>query len=190
MIPSNPRDKPKIIRSAIGLLTRVLAYFAAFLLVVVLVLVIADISRRALTGQAVRGVVELSEVAMVTIVFLGLPYAEQLRAHVAMTMVVEKLKPRTASMVNAAGLCLIIFIVIWMIWVTTGRAIESFEANEFRYGLARVPVWPARIAIAVGLTVLLMQLVLRLWDGVRVALSADEPKHPTANADPQSTVQL
>lgn len=190
MIQTKKNLQSGLTRSAVEVLTKILAYLAALLLVIVLVLVIADVTQRALVGQAVRGVVELSEVAMVAIVFLGLPYAEQLRAHVAMTMVVEKLKPRAASIVNMAGLGLIIIIVIWMIWVTTGRAIESIEANEYRYGLARVPVWPARIAIAVGLAVLLMQLLLRMWDGIRAAFLTGEPKHPTVTNDPQSTLQL
>lgn len=63
-----------------------------------------------------------------------------------------------------------VIVVGWMVLVTADRALASFEVREFRFGLVRVPVWPARIAIAVGLAAYLLELVIRLIDDTRAAL--------------------
>jgi TRAP-type C4-dicarboxylate transport system permease small subunit len=157
------------LRRAVHGTTQVLAFLSVLCIVVMLVAIVADVTRRTLAGQAVAGVVELGEVIMVAIVFLGLGYAERRGAHVSMTLFVRRLPPRAAAIVNGAGLLLVVLVVGWMVYVTADRALASFEAKEFRFGLVRVPVWPARIAIAVGLAVYFLELLFRLVDDIRAA---------------------
>ncbi len=57
----------------------------------------------------------------------------------------------------------------WMVYVTADRALASFEMREYRFGLVRVPVWPARVAIAVGLAAYFLELVFRLFDDIKAA---------------------
>ncbi|MGH3359443.1 MAG: TRAP transporter small permease subunit [Nocardioidaceae bacterium] len=157
------------LRRVIHGITLVLAALAVLCIVVMLVAIIADVTRRALAGKSVEGVVELGEVMMVAIVFLGLGYAEARGTHVSMTLLIRKLSPRWAGLVNAFGLLIVIAVVGWMVYVTADRALLSFETQEYRFGLVRVPVWPARIAVAVGLAVYFLELVLRLIDDIQSA---------------------
>lgn len=173
-----------LVRRTVHQATKVLALLAVFCIVVMLVAIVADVTRRTLFGQAVPGVVELAEVMMVAIVFLGLGFAERRGAHVSMTLLVRKLPPRTAAVVNGLGLLLVMAVVGWMVYVTADRALISFEAREFRFGLVRVPVWPARIAIAVGLAVYFLELVFRLIDDVREALGRDPAPEVDNETDP------
>jgi TRAP-type C4-dicarboxylate transport system permease small subunit len=158
------------LRRVVHSLTQILAFIAVFCIVGMMVAIVADVTRRTLAGESIPGVVELAEVAMVVIVFLGLGFAERRGAHVTMTLVVRRLPPRTAAIVNGLGLLLVVLVVGWMVWVTADRALDSFAAREYRFGLVRVPVWPARIAIAVGLAVYFLELVFRLVDDIRAAL--------------------
>ncbi|MGH3384766.1 MAG: TRAP transporter small permease subunit [Nocardioidaceae bacterium] len=158
------------LRRAIHATTQVLAFLAVLSIAVMLVAIVADVTRRTLAGQSVKGVVELGEVMMVVIVFLGLGFAERRGAHVTMTLLVRRLPTRVAAVVNGLGLLLVVVVVGWMVLVTADRALASFEVREFRFGLVRVPVWPARIAIAVGLAAYLLELVIRLIDDTRAAL--------------------
>lgn len=158
------------VRRVVHQATQVLALIAVLCIVVMLVAIVADVTRRTLFGESVAGVVELAEVMMVAIVFLGLGFAERRGAHVSMTLLIRKLPPRAAAVVNGLGLLLVVAVVGWMVYVTADRALVSFEDREFRFGLVRVPVWPARIAIAVGLVVYFLELVFRLIDDVRAAM--------------------
>lgn len=158
-----------LLRRVVHATTQVLAFIAVFCIVFMLLAIVADVSRRQLAGQSVAGVVELGEVMMVAIVFLGLGFAETRGAHVSMTLLVRKLPPRAAAIVNGLGLLVVVVVVGWMVWVTADRALASFEVKEFRFGLVRVPVWPARITIAVGLAAYFIELVFRLLDDIQTA---------------------
>lgn len=155
------------VRVLIHAITRLLAFAAVLCVVFMLVAIVADVVRRALAGESVEGVVELGEVMMVAITFLGLAYAESRGAHVSMTLLVRKLPLRLAAAVNALGLAVVVGVVGWMVYVTTDRALMSIDLQEYRFGLVRIPVWPARIAVAVGLAAYFLELVLRLIDQFR-----------------------
>lgn len=169
------RPRAGIIRRAVHGFTEILALASVSLIVVILAAIVADVVRRSATGKSVPGVVEWSEVAMVMIVFLGLGYAERRRAHVSMTLFVRLLPPRVGAVINALGLLLVAAVVAWMVYVTADRAMASYEASEIRFGLIRVPVWPARIAIAVGLLAYLLELAFRLLDTIRDAVANRQP---------------
>lgn len=160
------------VRAVVRAFTRVLALAAVACIVFMMVAIVADVTRRRLAGESVEGVVELGEVMMVAITFLGLAYAESRGAHVSMTLVVRKLPPRAAASVNALGLLVVVGVVGWMAYVTADRALLSIELQEYRFGLVRIPVWPARIAVAVGLAAYFLELALRLFDQVRSARGA------------------
>jgi TRAP-type C4-dicarboxylate transport system permease small subunit len=175
--PSQRSSNP--LRRVLDLVNGAMAMGCVACLVVMVLLTIADVTRRSFAGKSIEGVNELGEVMMVVIVFLGVAYAEQRRAHVSMTLFVRRMKPSVAAAVEAAGLLLVVAIVAWMLWVTTDRALVSFAANEYRFGLVRIPIWPARAVIVLGLAAYLLQLVLRLLDDVRGAARG----RPAATAD-------
>lgn len=171
----NASGSPALARRMIHRCTELLALASVTLIVVILMAIVADVVRRSTSGKSVPGVVEWAEVAMVMIVFLALGYAERQRAHVSMTLVVRALRPRIAAVINSIGLLLVLGVVAWMVYVTADRAFTAFEAREFRFGLVRVPVWPARIALAVGLLAYLLELTVRTVDTVRAAFAKDSP---------------
>lgn len=173
-------DGGSTVRRVVHAATQVLAFLAIVCIVVVLVATVADVTRRGLTGQSVKGVTELGEVLMVAIVFLGLGFAESRGAHVSMTFLVRRLRPRAAAVLNALGLALVVVVVGWMVYVTADRALASVAVQEYRFGLVRVPVWPARIAIAVGLAAYALELLFRLLDDVRAA-RAPHDERPVAS---------
>lgn len=172
---SRPASGPGRVRRALDRVNRVMAALSVGCIAVMLVLTILDITRRTVSGRSVEGVNELGEVAMVFIVFLGLAYAEQRRAHVAVTLLVRRLPHRVAAGMEAAGIALVMAVVVWMVVVTGERALESLAVGEYRFGLVRIPIWPARIVIVVGLAAYLLQLGLRLVDDLRVMRGAEAP---------------
>lgn len=177
------------VRKTLHAVATALALLAVLCIVIVLLATVADVLRRSLAGESVPGVVELSDVMMVAIVFLGLGYAERQGAHVSMTLLVRKLPPRAAAILNGLGLLLIMVIVAWMVWVTADRALESIETQEYRFGLVRVPVWPARVAIAVGLATYLLELALRLLDNVRTARGSSHDQARDDQADDEAPAE-
>lgn len=178
------------VRRGVHRVAHVLAFVAVLCLVFMVALTVADVVRRTTEGRSVTGVTELSEVMMAVIVFLSLAYAERRGAHVSMTLVRDRLGPRASAILNGLGLAVMIVILGWMVLVTAERAWEAFVEQEFRYGLVRIPVWPARVAIAVGLAAYFVELCFRLYDDARQAWHGVPVSEDGSPAGPVKVSQL
>lgn len=168
-------------RKAVHFLSRALGIVAVVVIIVMMVATVADVSRRYFAGSPIPGVTEAGEVLMVMAVFFGIAYTESRGAHVRVTLVLEMLPPRVAAIINSLAMLLVLVLLAWMVWVTAGRALEALEVNEVRFGLVKIPVWPGRIAIAVGLAAYFFEAIPRLYDSVRQAF-AREPQFVVSSA--------
>lgn len=124
----------------------------------------SDVVRREFTGRSIPGMIELIETFMVIVVFLGLAHAEATGTHVRMSLVTNVLPHRVRRIVKSLGMLACAVGATWFSWASTFRALESFESGEVRPGLLRFPVWPARIVIAVGFTILIFEYIARVWE--------------------------
>lgn len=161
------QKRPNLGGRAILVMARLLAGMAMLIIVFMMVATVADVLRREMTGRAIPGVIEMGEVLMVASVFLGLAYAETRGAHVNMNIVLRRLPDRTAAVVMSIGMVLVLLVVGWMAIVTGQRAWAAFETQEYRFGLVQIPVWPARVALALGLAAYFFSLLPRFTDALR-----------------------
>lgn len=153
------------------------AFVGAAGILLITVATVADVVKRIVTGQSMAGVLETGEVVLVILVFLGLAAAQRERMHVASTILTSRVPPRFASLLRVVGLLAWTGLLVWMAVVCTGRAIESVAGGEYRFGLIQIPVWPARVAIALGVVLLLVAVLMTLVNEVRsVAGRASEPE--------------
>lgn len=124
----------------------------------------ADVFRREVTGRSIPGMIELIETFMVIVVFLGLAHAEAVGTHVRMSLVTNALPARVRRVVKSFGMLACGLGATWFTWATAHRALQSLESGEVKPGLLRFPVWPARIVIAVGFAILIVEYVARVWE--------------------------
>lgn len=172
-----------MVRKTVHFISRALGILAVLVITFMMVATVADVSRRYFAGSPIPGVTEAGEVIMVMAVFLGIAYTESRGAHVRVTLVLEMLPPRVAAIINSLAMLLVLALLGWMVWVTTGRALEAIEINEVRFGLVKIPVWPGRIAIAVGLAAYFLEAILRVYDSLRQAFA----KEPTFTVSTDSS---
>lgn len=147
---------------------------AAVLIMAIMFSTAADVTARQVTGSSIAGVVEYSEVLMVGLIFLGLAYAQRTGAHIGVDLVTERLPARVAHGVRSVGLVIAMVVITIMAWQTLEVALRSVQSGEYRFGLVQVPIWPARLLIPIGLTALLLELAVSLYDEV-VALRRRAP---------------
>lgn len=159
--------------AAVDGVARVLAVIAAATIVLMMVATVADVARRYLLGRPIPGVIESGELLMVLSVFLGLAYTQLHGNHVAVTLVIDRLPFRAAAVCRTIGLLVVLGILVWMTVVTGQRALVSYTTNEFRFGVVQIPIWPGRIAIAIGLLAFALQLVPAIIENVRIVLGRE-----------------
>ena len=134
-----------------------------FLMVVV---TIVDVLCRHLLKQPVPGVIELNEVLMIGIVFLGLGVAQKEDSHIRAELFVSRLGPERRRYFDLISL--IFSVGFWTIILVQAvpKAWESFLTGEYREGLIKFPIWPARWMLAAGVLVICLQLVSDIYNSL------------------------
>jgi TRAP-type C4-dicarboxylate transport system permease small subunit len=128
------------------------------------VMTLVNIFMRNAGSGGVPDSVGWGEVGVAAFAYLGLAYTQRLDAHVSTVVVVRLLPADWQRYIRIFWMTVICLLMLWVGFETTGSAIESTERLEARFGA--VPVWPAKIAIAVGMWLLLLELLVQLLDTI------------------------
>lgn len=108
----------------------------------------------------VPGARELTESTMVLIVFGALAYAQIRRSHIRVEIFYLRMGPRVrAAMDLFADLVALLFFGL-LLWQAVNEAQYSMRIGEATDGLIRFPLYPARIILAVGTGLLVLQLLI------------------------------
>ncbi|QPE05592.1 TRAP transporter small permease [Microbacterium schleiferi] len=152
-----------------GHASRAAAVIAATLTLLLAISITSDAAARLLTNRSIPGMVELSETLLVAIVFLALGYGAYTGSHISLTLVTGALPTRAAAAVRAVADLVVIVLLVWMLWATGSRAIDSFLTGEFKFGLAQWPLWPARTSIVIGIALTSCVYVASTWENTQIA---------------------
>lgn len=140
----------------------VLRWIAGVGIAVLMLATALDVGSRIITGRSVPGVIEVTEVVLVISVYFALLTAGRDGQHIRVRLLTDRLVPPVRRVVRSLGLAISILIVGWLTWATASKAIDSVISGEYRIGLAHVPIWPARVAIPLGLLLLALLLLFLL----------------------------
>lgn len=164
-------------RGILNRANRLFAILSGFALLLMMLIGAFDVIGASVFNQPLPGAFEATETLMVASVFLALGLSQQRRAHISVEVVVGMMPRlwRRVSAVFSALLCALFFgMIAWFGW---GIAVKSFLAGEFSSGLLNFPIWPAKIALACGASLIALQCV---WDVVAVVLQLeDQPSEHT-----------
>lgn len=132
-----------------------------------LFVIIPDVVGRSLFSYTIPAAAEIGVLLLLCKIFLGLPGAQASDAFFNAGAFVALLPERGQRMVKIATTLIALSVVALLAVLTTHEAIQSTISGETSYGVHAVPVWPGRIVVALGLSLLALQL---LADVVRLAM--------------------
>jgi TRAP-type C4-dicarboxylate transport system permease small subunit len=158
-----------------------LGILGGFGTLLIMIIVCLDVAGRFLFNAPLDSGVELSELLLVSLVFLGLAAAQQQKQNFSVEILTQHLPGwlQRALELCACLACLAIIVII--AWPSSKQAITSFERGEAGFGIVPFPIWPARTILAAGLWLLALQFAfdaIRLLTGAR-ARSAQAKVDPT-----------
>ena len=137
-----------------------LGVIAGLLTMGLIIAIVPDIVARNVFKVSIYGMSELSVVVLVAMVFLGLPAAQTQKENYRVLIVdnlVGAKAIRYLSMFRGAA-CAIIAVAF--AYYSIVGAIDSVMRDEAINSVIRFPVWPSRIIVAVGFTLLAIQFVI------------------------------
>jgi len=172
-----------ILRSSVEKMAVPLGALSSLSTIVMMVAISTDVVARSVTGEPIPGLLELSEMALVATVFLGISYAGTTNAHVSVDLLTSKLSTGVSRFLSGLMWLLGSGMVVWFITATVDRAMQSTEMSEVTLGLVVWPVWPARWLIVIGFVAFLIVALANTYLSFRnePLLGEDPSSQPTDN---------
>lgn len=164
----------------VGKLSALLAMLAAVATLVMMVTMIADVVNRLMGNGSLKGAYELSAMLLVVIVFLGFAYSERTETNVRVTLGTSRMPYPVARVFRLVGGFVSVVVVAIFTRATWDQALVSIDRGEFTQGIIDFPVWPTKLVIAIGFTLLTVECVLGVW---RRWTARPEDVHPDLPAE-------
>ena len=147
-------------------LANLLAAFAIFAL---MCLGVAQIVLRSVFNTPVTGYIDMVELSMASMAFLGAAYCQRLGAHVRMELLVGRLRGRTLWLVESFGLLVALFIIGTLIWHGWGHFMRSYTLGDTTID-AEFPVWPSKLLVPVAFGLWWLRLAIQFVGSLRLAV--------------------
>lgn len=153
------------LRVALTRTNKVLSIVGGVALLFIMLSMTANIVRRELLdGRSFTAVIEYNEIVLTALVFLSLANTQRTRDHVAVDLLTRRLPERARYLVRGVGLLVAAAFLSWMAWRSGVVALDAYRTGEYRFGLARVAIWPARMLLPFGLVFLVLQILVHAAD--------------------------
>lgn len=153
-------------------LANLLAAFAIFAL---MCLGVGQIVLRTVFNTPVTGYIDLVELSMASMAFLGAAYCQRLGAHIRMELLIGRLEGRALWALEAFGLLVALFIIGTLVWFGWGHFIRSYTLGDTTID-AEYPVWPSKLLVPVAFGIWWLRIAVQFLGALRLAV--DPAKAP------------
>lgn len=142
---------------------------SAVLIAVIWVLMTAEVVARNVFSSPILGVSEIAIYLYVTAAYFGFSYTQKEKGHISVELLYDKLGERAKRIVNVIAylLCDALFVCftgcIWKAFF------QSWTIKEIQLSAMKMPVYVLKFTIALGVTVMLLQMIIDTVEAVRTA---------------------
>lgn len=135
----------------------------------------ADVVGTAFFAAPVPSALELSEAGLVVVVFMGLAYAQQRRAHITVDIFSAKFVGLARRLSVGAALVAAVLVFGFIAWRGGIAAWESLAVGERSEGLARIPLYPGKFALTLGCLIAMLESLRQFVHLILGRVDADAP---------------
>jgi TRAP-type C4-dicarboxylate transport system permease small subunit len=148
----------KAIASKIGSVNTWLAKAGGYVLLCMMVLTISDVIGRYFFNSPVTGAYEITEVMMVTVVFLFIGYTQAQKGHISIDFVIQLLPQKMRMTIDIVTHLVSLFIMLLIAWMNILRCLELMRINEVT-PILHFPVSPFLLILAIGCLVYSIEFI-------------------------------
>ncbi len=127
-------------------------------------LIDANALLRKIFNEPVPGTLEITEAALVLIIFFGLAFTQRRRGHIRVTLLTRHLPISVRHGLFILSMLIGALLTAWYAYAAYTYALRSLNVNEMEWGVITFVVWPIKSAIVLGWGFLSLQFLL---DAVR-----------------------
>lgn len=141
----------------IGRASRVGAFLAGLAIFAMMLVGAADVVGLFVFNSPLPGAFEITETLLVASVFLALALAQAKGRHIRVDVFLRLLPRPARRALDLAGQLLTAALFGLISWMSWDVAAGSLAVGEYSAGLIHFPVWPARVALALGASLMTLQ---------------------------------
>ncbi|MFC1863899.1 TRAP transporter small permease [Thermodesulfobacteriota bacterium] len=156
----------KVIEMIINCATRLSSYIAGIVLFGMMMLTTIDVICRYFFNASILGVYEITEFMMVCLVFFSLSFAQKLKGHVAVNILVDRLSNKPRHIFDVFNFLISIIFLLLIAWMSFSQGIELLHSNRVSGNLT-IPVYPFFFVVALGCVAMALELLRDLITGIR-----------------------
>jgi TRAP-type C4-dicarboxylate transport system permease small subunit len=149
--------------------------FAALAIFVLMLLGSAQILFRTVFNSPIAGYIDLVELSMASMAFLGAAYCQRLGAHIRMDILIGRFRGRALWGFEVFGTLVALFIIGVLIWHGWGHFLRSYTLGDSTID-AEFPVWPSKLLVPIAFGFWFIRLTIQLIGSIRLFI--DPSKTP------------
>ncbi|MFW2587438.1 TRAP transporter small permease subunit [Sagittula sp. SSi028] len=162
---------------------------AALFVFALMCLGIAQVVMRTLFDTPLTGYVDLVELSMAGMAFLGAAYTQRMGAHIRMELALGQLSGRKLWAAEILGALIGMAVIGVLIWYSAGHFWRSYELGDTTMD-AEYPVWPSKLVVPVAFSLWFLRLAIQLAGAVRLFIDpARDPQGVTLMKDAAQTAK-
>ncbi len=158
--------------AAYSRIENVFAFIAAIAIFFVMGVGIAEVVLRTVFNFSIFGYLDLIELTMAVFAFLSAAYCQRFGTHIRMDLVVSLLKGRVQHVVECIAIVAALVAVAILIKATTDHFLRSYNSGDSTID-ATLLVWPSKLMVPIGLSLLWLRLLLNFVGFVRLIAYPD-----------------
>lgn len=158
-------------------------FIAALFVFALMCLGIAQIVLRTLFDLPLTGYVDLVELSMAGMAFLGAAYTQRMGAHIRMELFLGRLRGRPLWAAEIVGSLLGMAIIGVLIWYSGAHFLRSYQLGDTTID-AEFIVWPSKLLVPLAFSLWFLRLAVQLAGSVRLFIDPSrEPQGVTLMKD-------
>ena len=150
---------------------------AAAAIMALMFLGVFQILMRTVFNKPITGYIDLVELSMASMAFLGAAYTQRMGSHIRMELLMGRLKGRALWAVEAFGAALAMFIIGVLIYYSYGHFLRAYTLGDTTID-AEYVTWPSKLLVPCAFAIWWCRLALQFFGALR--LVADPTKDPVA----------
>ncbi len=150
-------------KKGIQTVNRFIAGVGACSLISLMLITSTDVLSRDVFNHPIPGTVELSGYMLAVFILLGLAYAQQVKAHVGVSIITSRLPHHVQYILNIITTLISLFIFSILIWQGLVVGIEERTVSD----LLRIPQYPFRLLVAVAAFFVCLEFLMDIGDSVK-----------------------
>lgn len=145
-------------------------FVAALAIFLLMLLGTTQIVMRSVFNSPIAGYIDLVELSMAGMAFLGAAYCQRLGAHIRMEILVGHLRGRWLWGFEIFGTLVALTIIGVLIWYGWGHFLRSYELGDTTID-AEFPVWPSKLLVPIAFSLWFVRLFIQFMGSVRLFIN-------------------